>query len=890
MKKILIFIFLIISIQSIYSQNLKDIKKKADQAIKNKNFNEAINEYQKLINDSIVDYQVYANLGYCYLQTSNYFEAIDLLQKTNNYYKTKSKEKTKVAVNNAENLAIAYFMTYNFFDAKSIYEQLLINDSKNDELGEKIIQCDSAQRMFENPKGFFVFRPGIINSDYPDYCPIMNFALGKIYFTSRRPGSTGGKIDTDGLEFEDIYSVDINNGDYSTPKNMGLPINTEGYEATSSISFDGKTLFMYKSSDIDDGDIYFSTYKNGRWSIPERMEEPVNSDMRETHAAMSPDGKYIYFTTDRKGGQGGLDIYEAKLSADGKWTNARNLGPQINTPSDEEGPFVSPDGNYLYFSSNGLIGMGGFDIFRLKKLPNGDWSKPQNMGFPLNTVDDDLFFVPTNNPEEALYSSKQIDGKSSILIVQIFDDNNSIYINGYAFDTKLRFLNNNAAKGDSVLFRNKKYPFNQKVSIDTDTVHVFFTQNKFVMDSVCKIPADVSIKVFNLNNKELVGTYAPSIVGKYGLTLSEAGKIVYYSAPGYSYDFLEVKNKSKFLNYNAQLDTLIDGQIKIVKYSKFVKDSISLNKYQKFELVFLSDFLKEHKNLSLDISAFGFRDNVEEFDKRRASSIVSFLRENGIDTSRIFYNLSSDMIKDTLVQYTIYDSSQISKIKKDNEKNYTVISNRVIHGVLVNDVKFELNMAETDNFYEDLDFLATYLIRNQEAKIGVYGYTDIQGNASYNQILSQKRADFIKTYLVSKGVDKSQVVAEGHGFSKQIAMNQNSTGQYMWNSLKYNRRVEIEILNQGKRERLFVKPIDVPNQFQINISGNTYYYSINILSSEIKIPSSAFDFDVTELLGVDGLYNYIYGEFEHEFDAENYVLKIKNKYPKSFVFINNYRN
>ncbi len=112
---------------------------------------------------------------------------------------------------------------------------------------------------------------------------------------------------------------------------------------------------------------------------------------------------------------------------------------------------------------------------------------------------------------------------------------------------------------------------------------------------------------------------------------------------------------------------------------------------------------------------------------------------------------------------------------------------------------------------------------------------------------------------------------------------------YAWESLKYNRRVEIEVLNQGKEERLFVKPIDVPNQFQINISANSYYYSINLLSSIDKVPCSAFNFDVTELLGVDGLFNYICGEFEHEIDATNYLNKIKDKFPKSFIFINNFR-
>jgi len=198
------------------------------------------------------------------------------------------------------------------------------------------------------------------------------------------------------------------------------------------------------------------------------------------------------------------------------------------------------------------------------------------------------------------------------------------------------------------------------------------------------------------------------------------------------------------------------------------------------------------------------------------------------------------------------------------------------------------------------DFLPTKGANNEELAVGMalqwniseIGHRKTQAglpSADVAAILAKKRAEFVKNYLIRQGAKTNQIISEGRGYSKQISVNKNTQGKYVWNSLGYNRRVEIEILNQGENEKLFVKPVEVPDQFQINISGNTYYYSVNIVSSIDKIPSTAFDFDVTELLGVDGLYNYIYGEFEHEYDAENFVSSIKNKYPKSFVFINNFR-
>ncbi len=879
-----------------FSQNIKIEKKKAKIAMENKNYTEAITIYQKIIsekNNEKKDRYIYLNLGYCYFETSSYFEAIKYLEKYVENNKTRREKKSRNSIYSLDLLARSYFKTYNFIEAKKIYKDIdsLSKTKEYGDLRQKIIQCDSAEKMFENPKGFFVYRPGIINSDYPDYCPVMSISQGKIYFTSRRPGSTGGKIADDGYEYEDIYSVDINNGNYSKPVNIGPPINTDGYEATSSISSDGKTLFIYKSSDKDAGDIYSSNLKNGKWSVPKRMLPPINSKYRETHASLSPNGKYIYFTSDRKGGYGGLDIYQAELSSDGKWTNVKNLGAAINTPKDEAGPFISPDGRFLYFSSNGHLGMGGFDIFRCKKKKDGTWSKPVNMGFPLNTVDDDLFYVPTNNPEEALYSSKQFGGVSSILFVKIFDDNtNSIFVHGYTFDSRVRFLNNKAKSGDSIFYNKKLYPFNKKIYVKNDTFHIFYTRNNVVMDSICKIPANSFIKVFDVKNGSLAGDYVPSINGKYELTISRKGKfIVYFGASGYSYNFLEIKgNKTKYF-FNAELDTLVSGKVKIVKYFAFNKDSVKLNSFQIKELDFLADFLKRNKNLCVDISAHNYNGTNKKIDTLRTEKISNYLLQRGIDSSHIFFNLSSDIIGDSLVQYTIYDTSLARKIIKENKTHYKLLANKIIHGVLVNDVRFELNMYNNPNFYGDLDFLSEFLVNNRTSKIAVYGYTDIQGSSRYNKILSQKRANFVRNYLLRKGVNKDQVVAQGRGFSKQIAKNKDNRGRYLWQSMKYNRRVEIEILRQGINEKLFVKPIDVPNQFQINISVNTYHYSINLFSSEKKIPASAFNFDVTELKGVDGLYNYIYGEFEHEFDADNFANSIRSKYPKAFVFINNYR-
>lgn len=878
---------------SLFSQNINSEKKKAEIKIENEDYDGAIHIYLDLLKDKLVDYGVYTSLGYCYLQIGDFDKAVNFLEKSVKYYKSLEYFKKVDALNAMYFLATTYLKIYEFDKAKKLFLKLrdYSNERQIEELNKRIIQCDSAKKMYENPKGFFVFQPGIINSEYPDYCPVMSIAQNKLYFTSRRPGSTGGKKDIDGYEFEDIYSVDVNNGNFSKPKNIGPPINTESHEATCSISADGKTMFIYKSTNKDPGDIYVSHLVNDKWSEPARMGKPVNSRASETHAAVSPDGQHLYFTSDRNGGYGGMDIYQAVLSASGKWIDITNMGPEINTSGDEEGPFLSPDGNTMYFSSTGHIGMGGYDIYKSEKGVNWKWSKPVNMGFPLNTSNDDIFFVPTNNPGQAFYSSKQVGGVSSILVVQIYDNmDKMIFVNGYTMDSKVRTLSLNNMEGDSVLYNNQKYPFDKRVSMENDTFHVFHYNGSSITDSIIRIPKNTSIKVYKVSDNSLVGNYTPSLLGKYGVPISTLEKyVIYFTAPGYAYSVYQVDGKPGTYYFNAEMDTLIDGKEDVVRYTNFDKDSIKLNDAQKIELDILADHLNKNDNLCVDISSYGYYDIPESLDPQRDIAITNYLTEKGVNGSKMFQNLSPDIIKNEKVQYTVYDTSMIKKIEYKKKNNYVAKITKIIHGTLVDDVHFEINMSENKDFYDDLNILARFLIKNKEAKIGVYGYTDTQGPSDYNKALSKKRANFVKNYLLKRGVSSNQVVAEGRGYSKQISVNKNNHGKYEWKSLGYNRRVEIEILNQGENEKLFVKPIDVPDQFQINISGNTYFYSVNVVSSLNKIPSTAFDFDVTELYGVDNVYNYISGEFEHEYEAENFVNKIKSKYPKAFVFINNFR-
>jgi hypothetical protein len=241
-------------------------------------------------------------------------------------------------------------------------------------------------------------------------------------FTSRRNG-TGSKIDTDGQYFEDIYITHLKNGIWSDPKGIS-ELNTNDHDASISISADGQELYIYKAEHdnikkTEGGDIFVSRLKGTTWSQPEKLAPVINSQSKESHISISSEGRTIYFSSNRPGGFGGMDIYTVSKLPNGKWGRARNLGPAINTEYDEDSPFIHPDGKTLYFSSAGHKTMGGLDIF--KSVTNkGSWTPPVNIGYPINSTDDDVYYTPTPDGKRAYFASyrKGSYGKTDIFLIK----------------------------------------------------------------------------------------------------------------------------------------------------------------------------------------------------------------------------------------------------------------------------------------------------------------------------------------------------------------------------------------------------------------------------------------------------------------------------------------
>lgn len=306
-----------------------------------------------------------------------------------------------------------------------------------EDVEKEIAYCENYLKLKENPVDRKIEHMGdIINSPYEDHSPIVLFDESTIYFTSTRPIDS---LQNEGPFFENIFVSHHRNKQWTKPKVLEIPGYGGTNRATVGLTPDGQGLIFYENFGVEGA--LFVTYKTFEgWSQPEPLPAPINSGFNETHASYTPDGNTIYFSSERPGGFGGKDIYSSSKLPDGTWGMPVNAGEIINTPQDEESPFIHPDGTTLYYSSSGKISMGGYDVFKSSLNEDGTWNKPENIGYPINTPTDDLFYLPTPNGQRVYYSSQQGDGMGqSDLFVLLFppsDERSMAVVSSHIFNSE----------------------------------------------------------------------------------------------------------------------------------------------------------------------------------------------------------------------------------------------------------------------------------------------------------------------------------------------------------------------------------------------------------------------------------------------------------------------
>jgi hypothetical protein len=351
---------------------------------------------------------------------------------------TKNAIEARYYLGQARHLAYQFDQAINTFNSlKSQIEKLSVKDKELlKKIDREIRYSENAKELTAHPVKFRITNLGsAVNSEYDEHSPVVTADESMIIFTSNRPG-TGNHASPDGLYNEDIYFSEWREGKWLPAMNIGKKINTAANDATVSLSADGRELLVYRNDGVS-GDLYISKFGNDGWSKPEKLPKPINSVYNETHGSITDGGNTVYFASDRPGGLGGKDIYVSRKLPTGEWGKPLNLGPAINTSEDEDSPFIHSDGKTLYFASEGHNSMGGFDVFYSTMNDSGQWAEPVNVGYPINTPDDDLFYIPTADGQRVYYASKRKGGfgRSDIYIIEFpeTDVRSLAVVAGYVF-------------------------------------------------------------------------------------------------------------------------------------------------------------------------------------------------------------------------------------------------------------------------------------------------------------------------------------------------------------------------------------------------------------------------------------------------------------------------
>ena len=394
----------------------------------NRNYNDAAPVLYDLLLLDRRNTELNNMLGVCYFHLESEKEkSTEYLEKAIRY----TKSKNNIPLIYYYNLGKSYHVNYQFRKAIRTYNNLLNLIPREDSeyianIEHEIDICKNAIDLTENPVNIKVENLGnLINTEYAEHSPGMTADETTMVFTSRRNG-TGNQIDTDGQYFEDIYISHRVNDVWTEPEGIKI-LNTKDHDASISLSADGQEIYVYKAGyqnndESDGGDIYVSKLNGDNWTKPQKLHSDINSPSKESHISISADARTIYFSSNRPGGYGKMDIYSVKKLPNGKWGPAQNLGPNINTEYDEEAPFIHHDGINLYFSSKGHKTMGGFDVFKAT-FDNGRWQKPVNVGFPINSTKEDIYYTPTPDGKRAYMASYREGslGRTDIFRIQTPD-------------------------------------------------------------------------------------------------------------------------------------------------------------------------------------------------------------------------------------------------------------------------------------------------------------------------------------------------------------------------------------------------------------------------------------------------------------------------------------
>lgn len=607
-----LYFFVLLQVSQVEAQNKYDSKNKkaiafyeqALDAMSSMKYAEVLDNLDKaLLKDEkftdvyLLRAEVYRRLGYGEQELQSYQKAIDINADYFPYVYF--------------NLGEAYYRTGEYKKGMQAYQHF-IDEGKAKPVSlakakNGIQKCEQALAFKDNPVPFEPKNLGsAINNELDQYWPSLSLDGKTMVYTVMLVDSTRKDLFGNYAHQEDFYESVYNEGNWLPGKALGPPINTPGNEGAQQISADGKTL-VFTGCNRPDGfgncDIYYSVKTPEGWSKPQNMGPLVNSRFSEKQPCLSPDGRKLYFSSDRKGSIGGMDIWAAQLSADGQWLVPKNLGRVINTVYDEGSPFIFPDNQSLYFNSNGHPGLGQKDIFYSKLTDSSKWSKPINIGYPVNSHRDEIGLVIAKNGKTAYYASTMQGNNWDIYQFELpvkVRPNPVSYVSGTIFDSQ----------------SHKSLPAAlQLLDLQTgDTVIETRAQNDDGSYLVC-LPF----------GKE------------YALNVSQPN----YLFKSEHFSLLEKHSADHPLNLDIGLDKINIGKTIVLENIFFAKDSFNILPQSIVELEKIVEFIKNNPALIFEIG--GHTDNSgsenynQQLSEKRAKAVFDFVVKQLGTANRLSY-------------------------------------------------------------------------------------------------------------------------------------------------------------------------------------------------------------------------------------------------------------
>jgi outer membrane protein OmpA-like peptidoglycan-associated protein len=577
-------------------------------------------------------------LGLCYLNTVNKFKALD-------YFKA------SFDLNPNKNPGIHFFIGRgyhlqsdwdNAIKHYEIHKKRLDTKSELAEImdvNKLVYECKSGKELVENPIKVWIDNMGKnVNTEYPEYGMIMTADVSEIFFTSKRPTTTGGDIDESiDQYFEDVYTSNkFTSKGWSKSTNVGNPINTKGHDAAVALSPDGSKMIVY-IDDKGDGNLYESKRIENEWSKPKKFNEEICSPYLEASAWYSSDAKRLFFVSDRplesRSDPKDRDIYVAFWNEDKEeWLGVKRLPDNINSKYDEDGIFLHPDGKTLYFSSKGHNSMGGYDVFKTVQQADSSWSEPENIGYPVNTPDDDVFLVVAANGRDAYMTSYRKGG---------FGDKDLYKI------TFLEPIKEPILNSEDILLANSSVPVRANViepKIEVPGSQLVILKG-IVRDDKTKEPLKAEIELVDNETNEVIAEFSSDAkTGRYLVSLPGGKNYgIAVKAEGYLFhsENFDVTQDSDYKEVEKIIDLKkLDVEASIVLRNIFFDlNKYSLRSESEIELKRLTQLLIEKPNLKIEIGGHtdsrGSAEYNKELSKNRAKTVVEYLIEKGIDKDRL---------------------------------------------------------------------------------------------------------------------------------------------------------------------------------------------------------------------------------------------------------------